>query len=79
VDNTTAIYPHPEAEINRDTINDFSIGRFMKEATYPANFGYCYFKGMIDEVRVSSIARSADWIKLSYMNQRSDDKLLQFK
>jgi hypothetical protein len=79
VDNTTAIYPHPEAEINRDTINDFSIGRFMKEATYPANFGYCYFKGMIDEVRVSSIAISADWIKLSYMNQRSDDKLLQFK
>jgi Concanavalin A-like lectin/glucanases superfamily/Domain of unknown function (DUF2341) len=79
VDNTTNIYAHPETALNRDTTDDFSIGRFMKEANYPAQFGYCYYKGMIDEVRVSSVARSADWIRLSYMNQRSNDLLVQFK
>lgn len=39
----------------------------------------CNFKGCIDEVRVSQVVKSADFIKLSYMNQRSDDKLLTFK
>ncbi|WP_207424231.1 DUF2341 domain-containing protein [Desertivirga brevis] len=28
-----------------------------------------YFKGMIDEVRVSGVAKSADWIKTEYNNQ----------
>jgi hypothetical protein len=79
VDNTTTPLPHPEVELIRDTTDDFSIGRFMKEATFPTKFGYCYFKGIIDEVRVSSVAKNPDWIKLCYMNQRSDDKLLQFK
>lgn len=66
-------------DTTRNTTNDFSIGRFLKEATFPTNFGNCFFKGKIDEVRVCSRARSADWIKLCYMNQRSDDKLVQFK
>ncbi|MBN2037277.1 MAG: DUF2341 domain-containing protein [Chitinispirillaceae bacterium] len=65
--------------LSRDTSNDFTIGRFFKEATFPSNFGYCYFKGKIDEVSVSRGARSGDWIRLSYMNQRNDDKLVQFK
>ena len=30
-----------------------------------------YFNGVIDEVRISSIARSADWIKTEYNNQSS--------
>jgi len=30
-----------------------------------------FFSGIIDEVRISSIARSADWIKASYNNQNS--------
>ena len=30
-----------------------------------------YFDGIIDEVRISNIARSADWIKTSYNNQDS--------
>ncbi|MBW1788482.1 MAG: DUF2341 domain-containing protein [Deltaproteobacteria bacterium] len=30
-----------------------------------------YFKGFIDEVRISKIARSEDWIKASYRNQDS--------
>jgi hypothetical protein len=79
VDETAAIYSHEGVVINRDTTDNFSIGRFMKEPEYPTKFGYCYFKGMIDELRLSSITRSADWIRLSYMNQRSDDKLVQFR
>jgi hypothetical protein len=42
------------------------------------NFPY-YFKGMLDEVRISSGACSADWIRLCYMNQKSDDALVVFK
>jgi hypothetical protein len=30
-----------------------------------------YFNGLIDEARVESSARSADWIKLSYQTQRT--------
>lgn len=37
------------------------------------------FIGCIDEVRVYRKVKSADFIKLSYMNQRIDDKLLVYK
>jgi hypothetical protein len=40
------------------------------------DFNFC---GCIDEVRVCRTIRSADWIKLSYMNQRPDDRLVVFK
>jgi len=36
-------------------------------------------RGLIDEVRVGAVARSADWIKLCFMNQRIDGKLVYFK
>jgi hypothetical protein len=36
-------------------------------------------RGTVDEVRVCAVARSADWIKLCYMNQRPDDRLTAFK
>lgn len=38
-----------------------------------------YFKGALDEVCVSSVSRSPDWIKLCYMNQRTDNKLVKIK
>ena len=38
-----------------------------------------YFKGALDEACVSGTSRSADWIKLCYMSQRTDDKLVVFK
>jgi hypothetical protein len=38
-----------------------------------------FFKGALDEVCVAGVSRSADWIKLCYMNQRPDDKLVVFK
>ncbi len=37
------------------------------------------FKGYIDECTMAYTARSADWVKLCFMNQRSDDKLVRFK
>jgi hypothetical protein len=41
-----------------------------------SNYG---FFGSIDEVRVSKVVRSVDWIKLCYMNQKLQDKLIRFK
>ena len=38
-----------------------------------------YFNGTIDEVCVSNVVRSADWIRLCYMNQKSIDALVSFK
>jgi hypothetical protein len=32
-----------------------------------------FFRGRIDEVQLSRVPRSADWIKLSYLNQKGDD------
>jgi hypothetical protein len=37
------------------------------------------FKGYIDECTMTYTARSADWIRLSFMNQRRDDKLVTFR
>jgi hypothetical protein len=51
----------------------------MQSVTVPSNDGFCYFKGKIDEVRVSSAALSPDWIKLCYINQKENDALVSFK
>jgi hypothetical protein len=37
-----------------------------------------FFKGKIDEVCLSNTARSADWIKLCYMNQNTDNRLITY-
>ena len=54
------------------TPQDVSIGKMT---------GYSdrFFAGKLDEVRISSVARNGDWIKLCYMNQRQDDALLEFR
>jgi hypothetical protein len=44
------------------TPNDFNIG---------SDFASSYLNGALDEVRISNIARSADWIKTEYNNQKS--------
>ncbi len=56
----------------RYTGDDFTLGKMPGGTQY-------YFGGMLDEVRVSSFALSADWIKLCYMNQKSPDALVVFK
>jgi hypothetical protein len=42
------------------------------------NESYAYFKGLMDELQISAISRSADWIKLSYMNQRTENLLIRY-
>jgi hypothetical protein len=37
------------------------------------------FAGIMDEIRVCKAARTADWIRLCYMNQKVDDSFLSFK
>ena len=55
---------------------DFLIGRNRNPANDTTGF---FFNGTIDEVRVTSVAPSADWIKLSYMNQKAEDVLVKFR
>jgi hypothetical protein len=47
-----------------------------KHANGRTEFNFC---GAMNEVRVCGTVRSADWIRLCYMNQRPDDKLIIFK
>ena len=61
---------------SRDTSNNVTIGRYLQNVT-ESNQGFAFFKGTIDEVRISSVSCSADWIKLCYMNQKVPDALLK--
>jgi Concanavalin A-like lectin/glucanases superfamily/Domain of unknown function (DUF2341) len=62
---------------SRITANDVCIGR-LPVINNPGQT-WRYFTGAIEEVRISSVANNANWIKLCYMNQRSDDKLVVLK
>jgi hypothetical protein len=66
-----------QTAIPRDTSDDFTIGAFLHPVTV-WDQGYAFFSGAIDEVGVSSLPRSADWIKLSYMNQKEQDALVKW-
>jgi hypothetical protein len=57
----------------RDTTTDVVIGNSS------GNPLGCFFKGKIDEVRIQSVACSADWIKLCSMNQGARDALVLFR
>ncbi len=37
------------------------------------------YSGMLDEIVITDNVRSADWIKLSFMNQKAKDVLVEFK
>lgn len=73
----SAIKPNYDTA-SRNTSEDVTIGRFQSSVKFE-NEGFCLFDGKIDEVRISSVARSADWIKLCFMNQREDDRLVVFR
>lgn len=60
----------------RKTDDNFFIGCFGRNVTLPYPQGWSYFKGKIDEVRVSSSVPGDDWVRLCYMNQKADDKLV---
>ncbi|HAJ80007.1 MAG TPA: hypothetical protein DCO75_09580, partial [Fibrobacteres bacterium] len=51
-------------------IYDLVIGRQSDDESQ-------WFDGIIDEVRVQNRVQSPDWIKLCYMNQRSDQNMVQ--
>jgi hypothetical protein len=72
---TAALMPGSYA---RNAGDNFSIGRYERSVNIPYYQGWSYFKGSVDEVRVSRGAPTADWIKLCYMNQKSDDALVVF-
>jgi hypothetical protein len=74
IDSTAVVSPSTEPQM---TGEDVSIGGFISTYAY-SNEGTCSFKGKIDEVRISNAARSADWIKLCYMNQKSNDELVKW-
>lgn len=76
VDSTTDNWPQGYM---RNTSNDLTIGRFLEEVTFPTNDGFCFYKGSIDEVRIMDKAYGTEWIRLSYMNQRKDDRLVVFR
>jgi hypothetical protein len=76
VDSTTDIWKNA---VSRSTFNDLSIGRFSSPVSIPTPDGFCHFKGSIDEVRILNAPQSADWVRLCYMNQRPDNRLVVFR
>jgi hypothetical protein len=72
-DITITVYD-PANATTRVTTNDFFMGKTPPLPAENPN----YFKGMLDEVRAQSVACSADWIKLCYMNQKEPDALLKW-
>ena len=79
VDSTPNSYPNNN--FSRDMSNDLSIGKFLPavdmQGVVDSSDGF--FKGSIDEVRILNAAQSPDWVRLCYMNQRAEDRLVVFK
>jgi hypothetical protein len=73
VDSTGFTY---DAAVASDMSYDFVIGRFLQD------FGgndFCFFNGTVDEVRISSTARSSDWIRLCFENQCLNNTFITFQ
>lgn len=78
VDSTPNNYP--AGTYSGGTSHDLSIGKFLEAVNLQNNTsGYCFFKGYIDEVRILDTVQNSDWIRLCYMNQRSDERLVVYK
>jgi hypothetical protein len=74
VDDTISVTP---ANVSRYTGDDVTIGKFLSMPSDTIE-GKCAFLGKIDEVRISNVESSADWIKLCYMNQKGQDALVKW-
>lgn len=72
------VYTHT-GNYKRITTDDFFVGRSARQVLIPGDEGWCYFKGKIDEIRVVNRALSPDWIRMAYLNQKSDDALVQIR
>ena len=64
-----------------ETINDISgtITWAMGLRNYGTSSGDDYFDGILDEVRISNTARSANWLLTSYNNQNSPSTFYSFE
>jgi hypothetical protein len=70
-----------EITLSRDFLNirsDDSARATIRIGQPNNNESYAYFKGLMDELEISAVARSADWIKLSYMNQKAQNSLVKW-
>jgi hypothetical protein len=82
--NTSALYldgalvdtePNSDATTTaRITTTDLNIGRSPDGGNN--NAARYYWRGVLDEVRVASVARSADWAKLEFENQKAAQSLV---
>jgi hypothetical protein len=70
-DSTLAVV---SSNLSRVTNTSLEIGHCPDGGLNPDR----YFNGSIDEVRISSVANSADWIKLCYMNQKEGGALVKW-
>lgn len=50
----------------------------LTQSSWPNNNPEAYYNGWIDEARVSNIERSAAWIQVSYLNQKTGSEMLTF-
>lgn len=55
------------------------IGRSLYDPSNIMSGEARYFYGALDEFRIDNKTRSAQWVRLCYMNQRTDDKLVNIK
>ena len=66
--------------VNQDMVypfgKEFRMGIHGNEAFNVSGYE---FKGVTDEIQVSAQARTPDWIKLSFQNQRAGSALLEFR
>jgi MSHA biogenesis protein MshQ len=85
----TAVWDGTQQEIFIDGIvdNTINIGDVtVADDSKPLEFGHHYgyidgknpFDGSIDEVQISKVARNADWISTSYMNQQNPFTFMNF-
>lgn len=63
-------------EVSRS--NSFTVipAKNSKTLYFGKGWNLDFVDGCMDEIRLERIARSADWIRLCYMNQRGDDRLV---
>jgi hypothetical protein len=64
---------NPISAFPRTNDNPVFFGR-----SWDANWG-SFMNGIMDEILIEGTARSADWLRLCYTNQRVDDTLVVFK
>jgi hypothetical protein len=77
VNTTMSLYHDGQLDTSSTGVSAFS----GSDATtfcwaYGLSAEYHHPRGTMDEARISSVARSADWIALEYANQRPDQKLV---